>query len=99
MAFFEKTPLDKEIDRAIESLQLLDPVADEAAYQSRLEALGKLLEVREKQTRANRIDPNVLLEVAASLFSTMFIIHAERTDIVGRSKSWNERPKVRIRVR
>ena len=97
MLWFKKNPLDEEIDKVIESLAGLDKSSIE--YTKRIEALGKLLEAKSKCSAWKQVDPNTIIAIIGSLTSSMLIITAERSDIVGRSKAWNERPKITVKPR
>lgn len=90
-----KSPLTKETERVIEYMSHVCP--DDERYTTCAKNLGEMYRVRDRVEGARiSINPNGVLNIVASLVSTLLIVHLERTDIVGRSKSWGERPKIRL---
>lgn len=90
-----KSPLTTETERVVEYMSHIAP--DDDRYTVCAKNLGEMHRVRDRVEGARiSINPNGVLNIVASLVSTLLIVHLERTDIVGRSKSWGERPKIRL---
>lgn len=92
---WKKSPMELETERVIEYMSHLAPDSDE--YGKCARSLGEMYRVRDRVDGPKvRINPNGIVNVLASLASTLLIVNLERSDVVGRSKSWGERPKIRL---
>lgn len=90
-----KSPLTAETERVIEYMGHICP--DDDRYTTIAKNLGEMYRVRDRVEGARvTINPNGIVNIVASLISTLLIVHLERSDVVGRSKAWGERPKIRL---
>lgn len=82
-----RTNLEKEIDRLIDSMSLEDPNSDEyAAQEEKLEKLiglrVKLLQAEKSSEARKKIDPNVIISIVGELLGMGLIMNFERLHII-----------------
>ena len=92
MKMFWNSPIDKEIDHLIDSLDGCRQ--DTKEYVLRLELLARLYEAKAKASPFRQVDVTAIIQMLGYMMTTAYIISAERTDVVGRSQAWRERNKL-----
>ena len=91
----KRTMLEREIDRVIAELNLLDPTSDR--YQELEKSLDKLVSAQSKlssEKGREKLNPNTVLSVGGEMLVTLLILNYEKIGVISSkafSRIWRGR--------